>query len=106
MSQFLENDFVIMVFHYDGVVDQWDDLQWANRVIHVSAVNQTKWYNFLPQIFCNLISMIECVFMLFYLWQCNRWFAKRFLHPDIVAEYDYVFLWDEDLDIENFDPGR
>ncbi|PWA51383.1 hypothetical protein CTI12_AA464360 [Artemisia annua] len=77
VTKFLENDFAVMVFHYDGVVDQWDDLQWANRVIHVSAVNQTKW-----------------------------WFAKRFLHPDIVAEYDYVFLWDEDLDIENFDPGR
>lgn len=41
--QFLENDFVIMVFHYDGIVDQWDDLQWASRVIHISAMNQTKW---------------------------------------------------------------
>ena len=35
-----------------------------------------------------------------------RWFAKRFLHPDIVAEYDYIFLWDEDLDVEHFDPKR
>lgn len=35
-----------------------------------------------------------------------RWFAKRFLHPDIVAEYDYIFLWDEDLDVEHFNPGR
>ncbi|KAI3786706.1 hypothetical protein L1987_40599 [Smallanthus sonchifolius] len=77
ITKFLENDFVVMVFHYDGVVDQWDDLQWASRVIHVSAMNQTKW-----------------------------WFAKRFLHPDIVAEYDYIFLWDEDLDIEQFNPGR
>ncbi|KVI11069.1 Protein of unknown function DUF707 [Cynara cardunculus var. scolymus] len=76
-DSFLENGFVVMVFHYDGFVDQWYDLQWASNVIHVSAMNQTKW-----------------------------WFAKRFLHPDIVAEYDYVFLWDEDLDIEHFDPGR
>lgn len=36
----------------------------------------------------------------------NRWFAKRFLHPDIVAEYAYIFLWDEDLGIEHFHPER
>lgn len=33
----------------------------------------------------------------------TRWYAKRFLHPDIVAPYDYVFIWDEDLGLENFD---
>lgn len=33
-----------------------------------------------------------------------RWYAKRFLHPDIVAPYDYIFIWDEDLGVENFDP--
>ncbi|KAL2231378.1 UNVERIFIED_CONTAM: hypothetical protein Sindi_1732200 [Sesamum indicum] len=76
-EDFLGNDFAVMLFHYDGVVDKWHDLEWSNRVIHVSAINQTKW-----------------------------WFAKRFLHPDIVAEYDYIFLWDEDLGVENFHPGR
>jgi hypothetical protein len=35
-----------------------------------------------------------------------RWFAKRFLHPDIVAEYGYIFLWDEDLGVESFSPQR
>ncbi|PPD74397.1 hypothetical protein GOBAR_DD28684 [Gossypium barbadense] len=35
-----------------------------------------------------------------------RWFAKRFLHPDIVSTYDYIFLWDEDLGVEHFNPGR
>ncbi|XP_071725572.1 uncharacterized protein [Rutidosis leptorrhynchoides] len=77
ITKFLENEFVIMVFHYDGVVDQWADFKWTDRVIHISAMNQTKW-----------------------------WFAKRFLHPDIVATYDYIFLWDEDLDIDHFDPVR
>lgn len=33
----------------------------------------------------------------------QRWYAKRFLHPDIVAEYDYIFIWDEDLGVEHFD---
>lgn len=35
-----------------------------------------------------------------------RWFAKRFLHPDVVAEYAYIFLWDEDIGVENFRVGR
>ncbi|CAO2828600.1 unnamed protein product [Amaranthus hypochondriacus] len=77
VEKFLSNDFVIMLFHYDGIVDKWSELKWNDRVIHISAKNQTKW-----------------------------WFAKRFLHPDIVAEYDYIFLWDEDLDVEHFDPKR
>ncbi|KAL6511566.1 hypothetical protein OROGR_021163 [Orobanche gracilis] len=33
----------------------------------------------------------------------KRWYAKRFLHPDIVAPYDYIFIWDEDVGIEHFD---
>lgn len=77
VKKFLEHDFVVMLFHYDGVVDEWNDLDWSSRAIHVSAMNQTKW-----------------------------WFAKRFLHPDIVSEYDYIFLWDEDLGVENFHPEK
>jgi hypothetical protein len=33
----------------------------------------------------------------------SRWYAKRFLHPDIVAAYDYIFVWDEDLGVDHFD---
>lgn len=77
VRKFLSSDFVVMLFHYDGIVDKWKDLKWSDRVIHISALNQTKW-----------------------------WFAKRFLHPDIVAEYDYIFLWDEDLGVEDFHPER
>jgi hypothetical protein len=32
----------------------------------------------------------------------ERWFAKRFLNPSTVAPYDYVFVWDEDLGVDNF----
>ncbi|GAB4849163.1 hypothetical protein Ancab_003973 [Ancistrocladus abbreviatus] len=77
VQKFLSCSFVVMLFHYDGVVDGWRDLGWNDRVIHLSAKNQAKW-----------------------------WFAKRFLHPDIVAEYDYIFLWDEDIEVENFNPNR
>ncbi|XP_047085271.1 uncharacterized protein LOC124696609 [Lolium rigidum] len=78
VSKFPADRFTLMVFHYDGAgEDQWDDLEWSRRAVHVSARGQTKW-----------------------------WFAKRFLHPDIVAEYDYVFLWDEDVEVDAFDPVR
>jgi hypothetical protein len=36
-------------------------------------------------------------FLLFY-----RWYAKRFLHPDVVASFEYIFIWDEDLGVEHF----
>ncbi|KAJ1385716.1 hypothetical protein SESBI_41459 [Sesbania bispinosa] len=77
VEKFPSSDFVVMLFHYDGFMDGWKNLAWSNHVIHVSAINQTKW-----------------------------WFAKRFLHPDIVADYNYIFLWDEDLLVDNFDPKR
>lgn len=33
-----------MLFHYDGVVEQWNDLPWSNQSIHIVALQQTKWY--------------------------------------------------------------
>ncbi|CAL5213415.1 unnamed protein product [Lathyrus oleraceus] len=69
--------FSIILFHYDANVDGWKDLDWSSRAIHIAAKNQTKW-----------------------------WFAKRFLSPDIVSIYDYIFLWDEDLGVEYFSPSR
>ncbi|XP_042520349.1 uncharacterized protein LOC122093867 isoform X2 [Macadamia integrifolia] len=77
VQKFFAENFTVILFHYDGNVDGWRDLAWNNEVIHIVALNQTKW-----------------------------WFAKRFLHPDVVSIYDYIFLWDEDLGVENFHPGR
>lgn len=77
VSKFPAEEFALMLFHYDGAVEQWGDLEWHGRAVHVAAAGQTKW-----------------------------WFAKRFLHPDVVAEYDYVFLWDEDVEVDAFDPAR
>nr|DAD34430.1 TPA_asm: hypothetical protein HUJ06_005070 [Nelumbo nucifera] len=73
VKKFSEN-FTILLFHYDGRTSEWDEFEWSKRAIHVSARKQTKW-----------------------------WYAKRFLHPDIVAPYDYIFIWDEDLGVEHFD---
>ncbi|KAL8124295.1 hypothetical protein AgCh_012081 [Apium graveolens] len=68
-------DFTVMLFHYDNRTSEWDQFEWSKRAIHISVPKQTKW-----------------------------WYAKRFLHPDIVAPYDYIFIWDEDLGIDKFDP--
>ncbi|KAG0500710.1 hypothetical protein HPP92_000782 [Vanilla planifolia] len=77
VNKFLPENFTVILFHYDGNVNGWHDLLWSNEAIHVAAHNQTKW-----------------------------WFAKRFLHPDVVSIYEYLFLWDEDIGVENFHPGR
>ncbi|CAL4899505.1 unnamed protein product [Urochloa decumbens] len=69
--------FTIMLFHYDGRPTEWDEFEWSKRAIHVSVMKQTKW-----------------------------WYAKRFLHPDVVARYDYIFIWDEDLGLEHFDAEK
>ncbi|KAF7150442.1 hypothetical protein RHSIM_Rhsim02G0120800 [Rhododendron simsii] len=75
--KFLTENFTIILFHYDANVDGWWDLDWTKKAIHIVAWNQTKW-----------------------------WFAKRFLNPAVVSVYDYIFLWDEDLGVDNFHPGR
>lgn len=77
VQKFPADNFTVMLFHYDGVIDKWSEFKWSERAIHVAAINQTKW-----------------------------WFAKRFLHPDIIALYNYIFIWDEDLGVNNFDADR
>ncbi|XP_052197816.1 uncharacterized protein LOC127804823 [Diospyros lotus] len=71
------DDFQILLFHYDGRTSEWDQFEWSRNAVHVSARKQTKW-----------------------------WYAKRFLHPDIVAAYDYIFIWDEDLGVEHFNADK
>ncbi|CAA0805987.1 Protein of unknown function (DUF707 [Striga hermonthica] len=106
VKKFPLNDFAVMLFHYDGNVDGWRDLEWSNSVIHVSAINQTKWFA-LPSSLSRFDFVKKKKKMPNFYEMCSlRWFAKRFLHPDIIAEYFYVFLWDEDLGVENFHAGR
>ncbi|XP_024543280.1 uncharacterized protein LOC9661890 [Selaginella moellendorffii] len=75
--KFPVTNFTIMLFHYDGVVDRWSDLPWFGSAIHIVAINQTKW-----------------------------WFAKRFMHPDVVSAYEFIFVWDEDLGVDHFRADR
>ncbi|KAJ4748702.1 lysine ketoglutarate reductase trans-splicing protein (DUF707) [Rhynchospora pubera] len=71
------DDFLIVLFHYDGRTSEWDEFEWSKKAIHISGRKQTKW-----------------------------WFAKRFLHPDIVAPFEYIFIWDEDLGVEHFNAEK
>lgn len=41
--QFISENFTVILFHYDGNVDDWHGLKWSKNVIHISAINQTKW---------------------------------------------------------------
>ncbi|ERN03422.1 hypothetical protein AMTR_s00003p00261400 [Amborella trichopoda] len=77
VQKFLSENFMILLFHYDGIIDEWHDLEWSQKAIHISARNHTTWG-----------------------------FAKRFLHPDVISTYDYIFIWDKDLIADNFHPGR
>lgn len=58
-------------------MEPWRELPWYRDAIAIVALRQTKW-----------------------------WYMKRFLHPDIVAPYDYIFLWDEDIGTEGFSPDK
>ncbi|XP_025821334.1 uncharacterized protein LOC112897277 isoform X2 [Panicum hallii] len=73
VRKFSEN-FDVMLFHYDGRTTEWDEFEWSKQAVHVSARKQAKW-----------------------------WYAKRFMHPSIVAPYEYIFIWDQDLGSETFD---
>ncbi|KVH90761.1 hypothetical protein Ccrd_007223 [Cynara cardunculus var. scolymus] len=77
------DDFQIMLFHYDGRTTEWDQYEWSKQAIHISVRKQSKWYPEIPP-----------------------WYAKRFLHPDIVAAYDFIFVWDEDLGVEHFNGDK
>ncbi|XP_010542587.1 PREDICTED: uncharacterized protein LOC104815743 [Tarenaya hassleriana] len=71
------DDFQILLFHYDGRTTEWDHFDWSKNAIHISVRRQTKW-----------------------------WYAKRFLHPDIVSAYEFIFIWDEDLGVEHFNAEK
>ncbi|KNE56819.1 hypothetical protein AMAG_02593 [Allomyces macrogynus ATCC 38327] len=54
----------------------WYEYDWYRHVTAVRALGQTKY-----------------------------WFAKRYLTPDVVQVYDYIWLWDDDIELDaSFDP--
>ncbi|KAG9397004.1 Flavin containing amine oxidoreductase [Carpediemonas membranifera] len=54
----------------------WSELPWASEVTWVDIKRQGEW-----------------------------WYFPRFLTPTVAEAYDYVFLWDDDIDL-NPEPGK
>ncbi|MBA0728826.1 hypothetical protein Golax_001693, partial [Gossypium laxum] len=54
-------------------------------------------------LFCILVCFVVVVVVVVL---TVLWYAKRFLHPDVVAAYEYIFIWDEDLGVEHFNADR
>jgi hypothetical protein len=97
------SDFQPIVLVYDGFPQQFHRFHWSSSAIIISAPSQTKW-----------------------------WFARRFLHPEVVKPYDFVWvrpshqllpnllcaqammsdgrlaqLWDEDIELPSaFDANK
>jgi len=53
----------------------WNEFDWYKKVTSVRSQGQLKW-----------------------------WFAHRFLTPHTTAYYEYIFFWDDDLNIDLFEP--
>lgn len=66
--------------HFAVMLFHFDDAdysqyEWYNQCIHITVFGQMKW-----------------------------WFIKRFLTPQLVVSYEFIFIFDDDLDVELFDP--
>ena len=55
---------------------------------------------------CAFIRKKNVMFLENFLTGFGRWYAKRFLHPDVVSAYEYIFIWDEDLGVEHFNADK
>ncbi|OWM91279.1 hypothetical protein CDL15_Pgr000223 [Punica granatum] len=44
VQKFLPENFTVILFHYDGKVNEWNDLEWSGQALHIVAQNQTKCY--------------------------------------------------------------
>jgi hypothetical protein len=39
-------EWQILLFHYDGKMDEWDEFEWSRNAIHIGTRKQAKWYVF------------------------------------------------------------
>ncbi len=124
VSKFDLRDFVIVLFHYDGRLDAWNELPWASKAIHAS--NGDSRLNGTPLFVHAAVHHAACITQCTTLAspvprcadrhplhmqvcvakQSKWWFARRFLHPSVVGHFELVFVWDEDIGGEHFDAAR
>ena len=89
--------------------DNWMGWVWvvkANCSHQCSQTNKMVRNSTLSELSVNSTKYFKLHLLKYSLKFWSRWYAKRFLHPDIVARYDYIFLWDEDLGVEHFDAEK
>ncbi|KAH1225495.1 Structural maintenance of chromosomes protein 4 [Glycine max] len=80
--------------------------QKQEEALHASNLHVPRHPLWTPNMSADELNASEMQAFLAWRRSLARWFAKRFLHPDIVSIYDYIFLWDEDLGVEHFSPSR
>ncbi|XP_040862755.1 uncharacterized protein [Glycine max] len=80
--------------------------QKQEEALHASNLRVPRHPLWTPNMSADELNASEMQAFLAWRRSLARWFAKRFLHPDIVSIYDYIFLWDEDLGVEHFSPSR
>lgn len=75
---------------------------WTTKLTHECILKYIFWRFFYhrKRIICFLFDNSRYAVYLV------RWYAKRFLHPDVVAAYEYIFIWDEDLGVEHFNADK
>lgn len=110
--------FVVVQWGFcNNVISLWWENKWVGSVWMVTKSNPHHWSktnkmvneNILVTCLWSSLSItkiwylwLSTIFILFLIMIKHRWFAKRFLHPDVVAEFEYIFIWDEDLGVDNF----
>lgn len=115
MQEFKQQVLYSWLFRWcNPQLNSWDWLNWflgeltykkrKEKIGSLVNLSICKSY-YCHQLMC--VNVIPALFVGFsYFSPLFRWFAKRFLHPDVVSIYDYIFLWDEDLGVDHFNPER
>eukprot|EP00002_Diphylleia_rotans_P031373 TRINITY_DN6514_c0_g1_i1.p1 TRINITY_DN6514_c0_g1~~TRINITY_DN6514_c0_g1_i1.p1 ORF type:complete len:296 (+),score=46.16 TRINITY_DN6514_c0_g1_i1:165-1052(+) len=75
VKRFGMNNFQYVFFLYDNDFSIWSGYRWFEKSIRIAVTRQMKW-----------------------------WYFKRFLHPDVVEVYEYIFLADSDADYSQIHP--
>ena len=102
--------FITMEEQVSGMMNLSGRRMWYTQVLgsRQNGINSFSYtsLSFPP----SYMSFLTLIYIYIYFFLCIyicceyiRWYAKRFLHPDIVARYDYIFMWDEDLGVDHFD---
>ncbi|RYR42897.1 hypothetical protein Ahy_A08g039329 isoform A [Arachis hypogaea] len=89
--------------------DPSEDLEKKPKYLVTFTVGYDQRHNINAAV--NKVTEMDCAYLLNGISMSGQrmqsmWYAKRFLHPDIVSAFEYIFIWDEDLGVEHFNPDE